>query len=142
MSPVRTLAVLPVLAAAALAAPAAPPAAARAFLEKHCASCHDAVEKKGELDLDALAFAPADPRNHAFWVKLHDRVASGEMPPAKKPRPGADEMQAFLGALSKELVSVENARLAEEGRATRRRLNRLEYENALDRKSTRLNSSH
>lgn len=131
MRSVRTFVVLPLLVAAAAAAPAAPPAAARAFLEQHCTSCHDSVEKKGNLDLEALAFSPADPRNHAFWVKLHDRVVAGEMPPARKPRPGVDETSAFLGALSKELVAAETARLAEEGRATRRRLNRLEYENAL-----------
>lgn len=136
MRPAVSFVVLSALAASVLgAAPAKSgvtlPAPARAFLEQHCASCHDAVEKKGDLDLDALAFNLADPRNHAFWVKLHDRVVSGEMPPAKKPRPGADELQAFLGAISSELVATETARLAEEGRATRRRLNRLEYENAV-----------
>lgn len=136
MRPVFPLVLLSALAASASPAASANPgvtlpASARAFLERHCASCHDAVEKKGDLDLEALAFAPADPRNHAFWVKLHDRVVSGEMPPAKKPRPAADELQAFVGAISSELVATENARLAEEGRATRRRLNRLEYENAV-----------
>ena len=110
---------------------AAPPSPVRAFLGKHCASCHDSVEKKGDLDLDALAFRPADPGNHDFWVKLHDRVADGEMPPAKKPRPDAAELEAFLGGLSSELVAAERARLSAEGRATRRRLNRLEYENAV-----------
>ena len=136
MRPAVSFVVLSALSASVLAAAPAKsgvalPAPARAFLEQHCASCHDAVEKKGDLDLDALAFSPADPRNHAFWVKLHDRVVSGEMPPAKKPRPTAGELQAFLGAISSELVAAETARLAEEGRATRRRLNRLEYENAV-----------
>ncbi len=136
MRPAVSFVVLSALSASVLAAAPAKsgvalPAPARAFLEQHCASCHDAVEKKGDLDLDALAFSPTDPRNHAFWVKLHDRVVSGEMPPAKKPRPTAGELQAFLGAISSELVAAETARLAEEGRATRRRLNRLEYENAV-----------
>jgi len=128
---VRPVVSLLVLTAALPCVFAAPPAPVRAFLEKHCASCHDAVEKKGDLDLDALAFRLADPGNHDFWVKLHDRVADGEMPPAKKPRPDATELAAFLGGLSSELVAAERARLSAEGRATRRRLNRLEYENAV-----------
>ena len=43
------------------AAPAADlPPAARDFLDTHCVGCHDAATKKGDLDLSALAFAPAD----------------------------------------------------------------------------------
>src|SRR3989449_9404105 len=53
------------------------------------------------------------------------------MPPKKKPRPEAAELEAFTKSLSSSLVSVERARMAKEGRATRRRLNRYEYENAL-----------
>jgi hypothetical protein len=63
---------------------AAPPAK---FFETHCTSCHDADSKAGGLDLTALKFNPTDPDNFARWVKVHDRVAAGEMPPKKKPRP-------------------------------------------------------
>src|SRR5687767_3652466 len=72
------------------AAPA--PVASSAFIETHCASCHDDVEKKGGLDLTALALKPEDPKNFATWVKVHDRVSAGEMPPKKKKRPPATEM--------------------------------------------------
>jgi hypothetical protein len=102
-----------------------------AFLERRCASCHDDVEKKGDLDLTALALNPGDPKNFALWVKVHDRVAAGEMPPRDKPRPPAAESAGFTRGLSAALVTAEQARLAGEGRATRRRLNRYEYENAL-----------
>src|SRR5207248_7993688 len=43
----------------------------------------------------------------------------------------ASELDAFTESLASSLVSVEQARMAKEGRATRRRLNRYEYENAL-----------
>ena len=52
-----------------------------AFVVDHCASCHDAASKKGRLDLTALAFAPNDPANLSIWIKVHDRVRAGEMPP-------------------------------------------------------------
>ncbi|MBL9187191.1 MAG: DUF1592 domain-containing protein [Opitutaceae bacterium] len=107
------------------------PATSARFIEQHCAGCHDAVERKGDLDLTALALNPGDPKNFARWLKVHDRVESGEMPPKKKPRPAADEVRTFLAPLAQSLVSAEQARAGDEGRATRRRLNRYEYENAL-----------
>ncbi len=115
---------------AASVVPHSPPGTER-FLEKHCTGCHDDVEKKGGLDLTALTFAPSDPKNFNTWVKVFDRVADGEMPPKKKPRPEAAESAAFTQGLSKTLANTEHARVAAEGRATQRRLNRYEYEHAL-----------
>jgi mono/diheme cytochrome c family protein len=107
------------------------PRASRVFVEKHCVECHDADTKKGGLDLTALKFDPANATNFSRWVLVHDRVSNGEMPPKKKARPEAAELASFIGPLSSSLVSAEQARMAKEGRATRRRLNRYEYENAL-----------
>ncbi|MBI5690672.1 MAG: DUF1592 domain-containing protein [Verrucomicrobia bacterium] len=110
---------------------ATPPAALGSFIERHCAGCHDDIEKKGNLDLTSLAFAPGDPKNFDLWVKVHDRVATGEMPPKSKARPAAADVKAFLGEVAQPLTAAERARDATEGRATRRRLNRHEYENAV-----------
>ena len=52
------------LVAAASAAEIAP------FLDKHCLECHDSQTRKGNFDLEALKFAPTDPRNLAAWVKV------------------------------------------------------------------------
>ena len=103
----------------------------RPFLEKHCVECHDAETKKGDLDLTALKTEFANPTNFFKWVLVHDRVASGEMPPKKKARPEAAESEKFLKSLASSLTATEQARIAKEGRATQRRLNRYEYENAL-----------
>src|SRR5437773_5240453 len=107
------------------------PRAVRQFLEQHCLECHDVETKKGDLDLTALNFDLAIPTNFSKWVLVHDRVSNGEMPPKKKARPEAGELAAFTESLSSSLVSAQNSRLAKEGRATQRRLNRYEYENAL-----------
>ena len=101
------------------------------FIEKHCADCHDDETKKGELDLTALAFSPGDPRNFATWVKIFDRVDTGEMPPKKRERPPTAELASFTKSLSAALTKAERERVAQEGRATQRRLNRYEYENTL-----------
>ena len=103
----------------------------RQFLEQHCIECHDAETRKGGLDLTSLKFYLDDAKAFELWVKVHDRVSDGEMPPKKKTRPPAQELAEFTKALSSALVSEEQARIAKEGRATQRRLNRYEYENAL-----------
>jgi hypothetical protein len=103
----------------------------RRFLERHCVECHDAEVKKGDLDLMGLKFEPVNMTNFLKWVRVHDRVSRGEMPPKKKPRPEPQEVAAFTYALAQPLEAAERARMAAEGRATRRRLNRYEYENAL-----------
>lgn len=107
------------------------PRGTEAFIDQHCAGCHDDVEKKGGLDLTALAFTPSDPKNFAKWVTVFDRVADGEMPPKKKQRPEPAALASFTQTLSQALVTAEQSRLASEGRATQRRLNRYEYENAV-----------
>ena len=56
---------------------------ARAFFEKHCIECHNAETKKGGLDLNSLQPDLADPDTFARWVKVYDRIESGEMPPKK-----------------------------------------------------------
>lgn len=103
----------------------------QAFIDDHCASCHDDVEKKAGLDLTSLTFDPNDARNLAHWVKVHDRVLAGEMPPKKKRRPEQEELGAFSQSIASSVIAAERERNAREGRATQRRLNRTEFENAV-----------
>jgi hypothetical protein len=119
------------LAAIAPSLAATLPANGREFVENHCFECHDAEVKKGGLDLTALKFDPANSTNFSTWVLVHDRVSNGEMPPKKKARPEPKELDSFTRSLGASLISAESARIAKEGRATQRRLNRYEYENAL-----------
>ena len=105
-------AVLPAAGAGA----ALPPGAA-AFVERHCASCHDDVERKGGLDLGALRLDPASPGDLARWARIHDRAAAGEMPPENKPRPDAATLTGFLRELGESLQAAEQARIAAAGRS-------------------------
>src|SRR5690606_38153844 len=63
---------------------------ARAFFKSHCYECHDAQTREGGLDLSALEFDLSRRENFARWVKVHDRIVSGEMPPRYRDRPPAD----------------------------------------------------
>jgi len=102
-----------------------------AFFSKHCVECHDADAKKGGFDLTALKPDFGNPETFARWVKVHDRIESGEMPPKKKERPAAADTAAALQALRNSLTAADKARLNGEGRTRVRRLTRAEYENTV-----------
>ena len=101
------------------------------FIDRHCANCHDDIEKEAGLDLTSLAFQPEDSNNLRKWVRIHDRALHGEMPPKRKERPASSELETFLGSIASAVTTHENAVTAREGRATQRRLNGYEYENIL-----------
>ena len=101
------------------------------FTDKYCSNCHNDEDLKGGLDVTSLNFKPGDPANFLTWVKLHDRLEAGEMPPKDRKRPDRAEAAAFLQDITSALTTYENDLAAREGRATQRRLNRGEYENAL-----------
>ena len=107
-----------------------PAKAVRPFLDAHCLGCHDAATKKGGLDLENLPADLQKPETFRTWVKVHDQIRSGEMPPAKRKRPPQAETDASAGGLDAALVAADRRRQAE-GRAVFRRLNRTEYENSL-----------
>ncbi len=120
------------LAIAALAAGASPaPAPLTTLIQQHCLDCHDAESHKGGLNLESAAWNLADPTQFNAWVKVYDRVSEGEMPPKKKAQPAPPLREAFLGTLGQELTRIDLQNTSKEGRATQRRLNRYEYENAL-----------
>jgi len=102
-----------------------------AFLEAHCTECHDADTKKGNLDLTALKPDFKDLENFARWVKVHDRIQSGEMPPKKKEKPPAAESAPVMKWLNDSLLAADHARLSGEPRTGVRRMTRIEYENTV-----------
>lgn len=101
------------------------------FFSTHCLDCHDTETKKGNLDLSALPFDLSNRKTFEQWVKIHDRVRDGEMPPKKKTQPESMERDAFLKDLTDPMMAADHARTQTEGRATFRRMNRLEYENTV-----------
>jgi Protein of unknown function (DUF1592)/Protein of unknown function (DUF1588)/Protein of unknown function (DUF1585)/Protein of unknown function (DUF1587)/Protein of unknown function (DUF1595)/Planctomycete cytochrome C len=101
------------------------------FTDTHCSSCHNDVDKEGNLDLTTLQYAPSDPANFLTWVRVHDRVQAGEMPPKEKRRPAASELGNFVQSLATSLTTEDKATAARDGRTTQRRLNRYEFENSL-----------
>ncbi len=101
------------------------------LLENHCLDCHDDLERKGELDLYSLDWNLADSHVADIWVKVHDRLASGEMPPKKKSRLTLEERGKAVSELAESIVGFQEADAARQGRSVSRRVNRFEYQNIL-----------
>ncbi len=92
------------------------------FFEQHCHDCHDADAKKGDLDLTSeLTFDR--------WIKVHDAVERGEMPPKKKKQPAETEKTAFLAEIDAKLIAASKA--SDQGRIRMRRMTRVEFQNTL-----------
>lgn len=103
-----------------------------AFLQKNCSGCHNSKVKQGGFDLASLPFPPASDDNLQQWIKVHDRLRAGEMPPKQiAKRPDASETATFLQTLGSSLSTHEKQTIVRDGRALDRRLNSTEYENAL-----------
>jgi hypothetical protein len=104
----------------------------RAYLEEHCLECHDSSTKKGGLDLETLRLQPDLSVGFDVWVQVHDRIASGEMPPkARQERPSEEDTAAVIRWLDDRLHRADEALVAKSGRALLRRFTAQEYENAL-----------
>ncbi|MEZ6112277.1 MAG: DUF1592 domain-containing protein [Pirellulaceae bacterium] len=109
-------------AAAADLRPVAP------FIRQHCLDCHEGDAAEAGLDLTRLGTKLDDQAAFAKWERIHDRVASGEMPPASIEAPAKAERQAFLALLGGELTKAHQAAKG----TVLRRLNRREYENTMN----------
>ncbi len=100
---------------------------AGAFFDKHCLECHDAEIKKGGLNLERVDYGMAGRAQTDLWTSIHDRMAKGEMPPAKQVQPAKAELEQVLAVIRPALITADRA-----GReVVQRRLNRSEYENTI-----------
>jgi mono/diheme cytochrome c family protein len=101
------------------------------FLTKHCVACHSGEKPKGNLNLEKLPHDLADTTTRGYWTAVVERLEAGDMPPAEKPRPEANEIKALTAWLSPRVAAAETAARAAQGRVVLRRLNRIEYENTV-----------
>ncbi len=107
---------------------------AQSFFATHCLACHGEGDPQAGLDLATLSFDKADAEptseTRATWIRIHDRIAAGEMPPKSKPRPAPDELKVATDWLAGRIVDSEK-RETGEARTALRRLTRVEYEQTL-----------
>lgn len=107
------------------------PSAVAVFLEQHCHDCHTGTDAEAGLDLTRLNTDLTDSVVMKRWVRVFDRVAEGEMPPADAGPVEQPARQQFL-ATTDHWISGQQQRIDEQsGRVRARRLTRRELERSL-----------
>ena len=101
-----------------------------ALIAKKCASCHGADEPQGGLDLASLPFQIRDQTVRGRWIRIHDRVEQGEMPPDRDDLT-VEQRQELVATLASLLHDADAWDVAQSGRGSMRRLNRDEYQQNL-----------
>ena len=102
----------------------------RALVDSSCLGCHNDSVAQGGLNLRELEWDLADLEIRRRWALVHDRVSGGEMPPTSGLLSAADR-QTLTAELARAIRSLESDETSRHGRASIRRLNRVEYENTL-----------
>jgi len=106
------------------------PNTASSLLRQACFGCHDRATSEGGLDLTALSFDMNNREVRERWVRIHDRIEKGEMPPQSDDLP-KDSRTSLLKSLQGAIHNADMADIRAIGRGPMRRLNREEFEQNL-----------
>jgi mono/diheme cytochrome c family protein len=101
-----------------------------AFIEQTCAECHGEDTSKGGLSFAKVFWNLADPDCRRQWIRIHDRIETGEMPPESDQLAESDR-QSLLVVLSDAIHRADHTDVLAHGRGPMRRLNRREYDENL-----------
>ena len=112
------------------AADAAAQAPSRALLDRYCVTCHNERLQTANLMLDRVDLERAGDHAEAL-EKVVRKLRAGQMPPAGRPRPAEGDADTFVAALEAALDRAAEGQPAP-GRVASRRLNRVEYVNAIE----------
>ncbi|MFN0128287.1 MAG: DUF1592 domain-containing protein, partial [Verrucomicrobiales bacterium] len=137
MKPILTLwsalsALLAVSGVSPRTAGAQEPGEVAALVKSNCVDCHSGNKPDAGLDLTELKFDLADRRSFATWVRVHDKVAAGEMPPPDEEQPTPEARRGAVAQLHAQLSAASSAQQKAEGRVALRRINRTQHENTLN----------
>ncbi len=97
------------------------------LLETYCLDCHDDIERKGEVSLEALTIDWQQKERLDIWERAIGMLRSGEMPPKKKRQPSTAERVQLIDWLDESL-----SRNSPIGGIAIRRLNRREYVHSIN----------
>ena len=103
----------------------------RGLFSRYCQSCHKEAEPSGGIDLAS----DTDPRmilnNRDTWEQVQFVLQDGSMPPADARQPSDEQRGWMLGFLAETLEQIDCQTLNDPGPPPLRRLNRVEYDNAI-----------
>ncbi|MEY4568321.1 MAG: hypothetical protein RLY14_3291, partial [Planctomycetota bacterium] len=98
------------------------------FLKTYCYSCHSSKNSEAGLDFETLG-SELVPEMTSRWVRIHDRLASMEMPPRDAEQPRITDRMDAIKALKDSIIATEEKTAKDIPNL--RRLTRSEYENTI-----------
>lgn len=101
------------------------------FLTKHCLGCHGKDKPEADLSLAKFTDDATMFQDRKLWDNIQHMLETREMPPAPKPKPAADEVDAALTAIRGLFAHHDRNAKPNAGRVTMRRLNKTEYNNTI-----------
>lgn len=100
------------------------------LIQSSCLDCHDA-NTETRLDFTTLGKDFEKAESFRKWVRVFDRIKSGEMPPPEETQPSKAARTKALSFLQIELQQANRRSQKTIGRVPSRRLARMEYEHTL-----------
>ncbi len=98
-------------------------------LTQSCGDCHTGSDAQAGFTIEPFSRLPSDPHNLRQWIKAHDQLASGAMPPQEVVGPNAEQRASLVAALRQSIITAEGRLPSHLGHV--RRLTRREYENTV-----------
>lgn len=118
------------LAARAGSSSSAYPPPIQKILSTYCYDCHGDGMEKGKVAFDEISSRAELLAHRDLFFTALKNVRAGIMPPAKKPRPDAEEQQALAEWIKTDVFQIDLLN-PDPGKVTIRRLNRVEYHNTI-----------
>lgn len=106
----------------------------QSFLQTTCIDCHDGPDGEAGFDIRKVLSNGIDPQEIKLdppWVRIIDRVMSGEMPPREADQPNVKDRNEFVAQTSQWLQKHQKQRDRTYGRVRARRLTRMQVERSL-----------
>ncbi|MEO8270773.1 MAG: DUF1587 domain-containing protein, partial [Aureliella sp.] len=102
------------------------------FLQQYCYDCHSGPDAESDIDFEAYDTPDQLAHERARWEQVRGMIEIGAMPPADySPLPTIEERQKVARWLKRTINDVDCGGQADPGRVTMRRLNNVEYDNAI-----------
>lgn len=101
------------------------------MFRRYCYRCHNADVSSGDINLAQDEDPGRILQHQRTWSTALDRLQSGQMPPQDEQQPSHDQRSIMLAFLQETFASRDCDRERNPGRPVLRRLNNIEYDNAV-----------
>jgi mono/diheme cytochrome c family protein len=103
----------------------------RSIVSAHCVECHSATDASGDVNLERDVDIRQILDHRETWTTALSLIETGEMPPKDAKQPSSEQRSLLVAFLKKHLESLDCSTIRDPGKPVLRRLNRVEYDFAV-----------